>query len=91
MFWQQAWVWLALGVVLGIAETILPGFILLGFAVGAIVTGGLVWGGVLGTASLPIVLLVFAVASLLAWIGLRAVFGLPGNKPKIWDKDINDQ
>lgn len=90
MIWQHGWVWLVAGLVLGIAETILPGFILLGFAIGAVVTGLLVWGGVLGTAGLPWVLLVFALASLAGWYGLKTVFRTPGQKPKIWDRDIND-
>jgi membrane protein implicated in regulation of membrane protease activity len=88
MIWQQGWVWMVAGLVLAIAETLLPGFILLGFAVGAICTGVLVWLGVLG--GLPVTLLVFAVASGLGWWGLRRVFGRRGGKPKIWTRDINE-
>lgn len=33
------WVWVAAGLVLAILETLLPGFILLGFAIGAVLTG----------------------------------------------------
>ena len=90
MIWSIPWVWLAAGLVLGIAETLLPGWILLGFAIGAVLTGLFIWGGVLATAGLPVLLLVFALASLAAWLGLKQVFGTPGQKPKIWDRDIND-
>jgi membrane protein implicated in regulation of membrane protease activity len=87
---HQGWIWIVAGLVLGIAETLLPGFILLGFGIGAIVTGLLVWGGVLAIASPPVLILVFALASLAAWFALKRIFGLPGQKAKIWDRDIND-
>jgi membrane protein implicated in regulation of membrane protease activity len=87
---HQGWVWVVAGLVLGIAETILPGFILLGFGIGAVVTGLLIWGGVMAFASLPVMFLVFALASLVAWVVLKRVFGLPGQRTKIWHRDIND-
>ena len=36
------WVWMALALLLGLAEVLLPGFIFLGFAVGALVMTGVV-------------------------------------------------
>jgi membrane protein implicated in regulation of membrane protease activity len=90
MIWHMPWAWLAAGLLLAIAETILPGFILLGFAIGAVITGLCVWGGLLASAGLPALLLVFALASLAAWLALKQAFGIRGQKPKIWDRDIND-
>lgn len=89
MLWQEWWVWIAAGVVLGILEVMVSGFILLGFAAGGVLTGLLILLGVLGP-SLPWTLLAFALASLLAWAGLRALFGVRRNEVKIWHKDIND-
>ena len=36
--WQEWWVWGVAGVVLAILEVMIPGFILLGFAIGALLT-----------------------------------------------------
>ena len=66
-----------------------PGYVFLGFAIGAIVVGALLWLGVLG-AGWPLLALVFAVVSLIAWWGLRRVFGLRTGQVKIWERDIND-
>ena len=66
MLWQEWWVWMIAGAVLAILEILIPGFILLGFAIGAALTGLLLWMGVLG-GSLAVLILVFAVASLVAW------------------------
>ncbi len=89
MLWQQWWVWLTAAAVLGIAEVFLPGFVLVGFAIGATVVGILLWAGVLG-GSLPVLLLIFAVASLMAWLALRRVVGVRDGQIKIWDRDINE-
>lgn len=86
--WQEWWVWIAAGVVLAILEVVVSGYVLLGFAVGAVVTGVLTWAGLLGT-SLSVMLLVFALASLGAWLVLRKVFGLPKDNVKIIHHDIN--
>ena len=90
MLWQQWWVWIVAGIVLAILEVLAPGFILVGFAVGAVATGILLYLGVLG-ASLPVLLLVFAVMSLLTWLAFRKLFGLRRGQVKIWDEDINEQ
>lgn len=83
------WVWLAAALVLGIAEMLIPGFIFLGFAIGAAVVG-LALLGPLGFFSLPAILLIFAVVSLIAWLGLRKYFALPKGQVKTFDHDIND-
>jgi membrane protein implicated in regulation of membrane protease activity len=90
MIWQQPWIWIVAGLALGIAETLLPGFILLGFAIGAVLTGALLWLGVLASAPVALVLLVFAVGSALGWLILKRLFTRPGQGPKIWRRDIND-
>lgn len=89
MLWQEWWVWMIAGAVLGILEVVIPGFILLGFAIGAALTGLLLWAGVLG-GSLAALLLVFAVASLIAWLVLRKVAGIRRGQVKVWNHDIND-
>ncbi len=89
MLWQTWWVWMVAGVVLAILEVMVSGFVLLGFAVGAVLTGLLILLGLLG-ASLSWILLAFALASLVAWAVLRAVFGVRRDEVKIWHKDINE-
>ena len=89
MLWQQWWIWMIAGAVLGILEVVIPGFILLGFAIGAALTGLLLWAGILGS-SLSVLVLVFAVASLIAWLVLRKVVGVRHGQVKVWDHDIND-
>jgi membrane protein implicated in regulation of membrane protease activity len=89
MLWQEWWIWMIAGAVLGILEVVVPGFILLGFAIGAGLTGLLLWVGILGS-SLSVLLLVFAVASLVAWLVLRKVAGVRRGQVKVWNHDIND-
>jgi membrane protein implicated in regulation of membrane protease activity len=89
MLWQQPWVWVAGGVVLAGLEMLVPGFFLLGFALGAVLVGVMLWVGLLGS-SLPALLMVFAVASVVAWVVLRRVVGVRKGQVKIWDRDIND-
>ena len=84
----SGWFWLVAAFVLGAAETILPGFILLGFGIGAFLTGVALFLGLI--ASPAALLLTFAVGSALGWYLLRRIFTQPGQKPKIWHKDIND-
>ncbi|MFN6951786.1 MAG: NfeD family protein [Albidovulum sp.] len=89
MFWQLWWVWMIAGAVLAILEILVSGFVLLGFAIGAALTGLLLWIGILG-GSLATLILVFAVASLIAWIVLRRAAGVRQGQVKVWDRDIND-
>jgi inner membrane protein len=87
--WVEWWAWVVAGFALGVLEVISPGYIFLGFALGALLVGALVALGVLGT-SLPVMLAVFAVASLVAWVVLRATMGVRKGQVKRWDRDIND-
>jgi membrane protein implicated in regulation of membrane protease activity len=88
MMWNVWWVWIVAGFALGVLEILAPGYIFLGFAIGAIMTGVLLGFGVLGS-NLPLLLLVFAVLSLVAWFVLRRSVGVQ-DQVKIWHKDIND-
>ncbi len=89
VLWQEWWVWIVLGVTLAVAEVMLPGFILLGFAIGAAIVGLLLLIGLLGS-NLYVLILIFALASLIAWIALRRLVGVRKGQVKIWDRDIND-
>lgn len=89
MWWQLGWVWVVAGIILAGLEVLMPAFVFLGFAVGAVVVGLLIWVGFLGP-NLAVLLLIFAVVSLAAWLALRKVFGLRHGQVKIWEKDIND-
>lgn len=83
------WAWLAAALVLAILEVLAPGFIFLGFAIGAAVVGLMV----LGPASLlsaPMLLLMFAAFSLVAWLLLKRFFSMPSGQVKTFDHDIND-
>jgi membrane protein implicated in regulation of membrane protease activity len=82
------WVWLSAALALATLEVIVPGYIFLGFAVGAALLGLILL--IVPIASLPIILVIFAVLSLGAYLAMRRIFGLPGQKPKVWDRDIND-
>jgi membrane protein implicated in regulation of membrane protease activity len=92
--WAAWWVWGVAAVLLAIAEVLVPGFVLLGFAVGAgVVALLLLVGGPLAVwlgGSLPVLLLVFAVVSLVAWLGLRRWVGVYRGQVKTFDRDIND-
>ncbi len=88
-FWLTWWVWLAAALALGILEVALPGFIFLGFAIGAAITGILLVIPVLAP-NLPVLLLIFATLSLIAWLVLRRMFALPHGQVRTFDHDIND-
>lgn len=81
------WAWVAFGLILAILEVVVPGFIFLGFAIGAVLVGL-----VLLVAGLPALwaLLLFAILSLLAVVGLRRGFGHRGRDTRIIRHDIND-
>jgi membrane protein implicated in regulation of membrane protease activity len=89
MLHEQWWVWMSAALLLATAEVIIPGWIFLGFAMGALVMGALLLIGVAGL-SLPITLVIFAVLSLLSYIGLRWMFGLKTGQVTLFDRDIND-
>lgn len=87
--WTTWWVWVAGGLVLGILEIFAPGFFFLGFAIGAVVMGVIVATGLLPlTGGWALVL--FAVLSLLAYIGLRATSKRGRDQVKVIRHDINE-
>jgi membrane protein implicated in regulation of membrane protease activity len=88
--WHVWWAWIVAGFALAVVEVLIPGFFFVGFAIGAVVTGILIGTGVLADAGLPLLLLVFALVSLVAWIATRAVLGKRTGQVKIWDRDINE-
>lgn len=81
------WAWAAFALVLAILEVLAPGFVLLGFAIGAALVSVLVWLNV--GQSLIWLSLLFAVASLVAWLVLRSVFQLKTGQVRTFDEDIN--
>jgi len=91
MLWAQWWVWAVAGLVLGLLEVALPGQILLGFGIGALATAGVVFvAGPVGVPGLPVLLVIFALASGLGWFVLRRAFAGRHRRAKVWDRDIND-
>ena len=89
MWWSIWWVWIAAGFLIGGLEILAPGYIFLGFAIGAVVTGILLGLGVL-TGGPALLVLTFAICSLVAWIALRRTMGVREGQVKVWDRDIND-
>ncbi|OYX25918.1 MAG: hypothetical protein B7Z10_04835 [Rhodobacterales bacterium 32-66-7] len=83
------WAWVVFGFALGVLEVLVPGFIFLGFAIGAVMTGIFVGLG-LAPSGVPMLFLVFALSSLVAWLVLRRVVGVRKGQVKVWDHDIND-
>lgn len=74
-FWSQWWVWGVAAVALAVGEVILPSYILLGFGIGAAVVALLLLIGLPLAASWQVMVLVFAVISLLSWIGPAPLAG----------------
>ena len=89
-WYNEWWIWMAAGLVLAIAEMLIPAWIFLGFAVGAFAMGVMIALGIGSGLSLAWALVVFAVLSLNAYIGLRQLFGIRRSQVKVWDRDIND-
>ena len=85
--WAIWWIWLSAALILAILEVFVPGFIFLGFALGAVVVSLLLLLPI--TIGLPALLAVFAVLSLIAWWGMRRVFGLRGGQVRVIHDDIN--
>ncbi|GAA0305023.1 MULTISPECIES: NfeD family protein [Rhodovulum] len=82
------WVWLTAAVLLAILEVLAPGYVFVGFAIGAAAVGLGLWLGL--SAGWPWLVLIFALVSLAAWLGLRAVLGVRKGQVKVWDRDINE-
>lgn len=88
--WTIWWVWVVAGVVVGMLEVLVPGFIFLGFAIGAGLTGMLVLAGI-APGNVALLALVFALLSLVSWLILRRSVGVTKGQVKIWKEDINDR
>lgn len=88
--WSVWWAWALAAVALAIFEIFAPGFILLGFAIGAGVVALLLAAGLPMAGSVPALLLLFSLFSLVAWFVLRRVTGVREGQVKIWDRDINE-
>lgn len=82
------WAWICIALVLGVVELLVPGFIFLGFAIGALVMAGVV--AVFAGINVPALLAIFAILSLLAWIGLRIAFRHQSSGARIVTRDINE-
>ncbi len=90
-FWSLWWVWIVGGLLLAILEVLAPAQIFLGFAVGAVGVGLALLVGVPGLAtSVPMMLLIFAVFSLIAWLLIRRAVGVRKGQVKVYDHDINE-
>lgn len=87
--WALWWVWACAALGLAIAEVLAPGFVFLGFAIGSAAVSVLLLGSGMAL-SLPLLLLIFAGASLAGWLVLRRMFRLPGGQVKTFNHDIND-
>jgi membrane protein implicated in regulation of membrane protease activity len=89
------WVWAAIAVALGIAEMLIPGYVLLGFAASAVLMA-------LGLALIPIavaptlqslfvLLILWAALALLAWWALSRLLGARiRSRSADDDDDVND-
>lgn len=82
------WVWICAGLVFGVIELLAPGFIFLGFAIGALAMAVFVF--VLPATNVPALLAMFAILSLIAWIGLRLIFRRQSSGTRIVKRDINE-
>lgn len=88
MLWHEWWVWAAGAIALIILETMIPGFVFLGFAIGAACVALLVLIG--PSIGLPALLVVFGAVSVVAWLIMRRAFGVREGQSKSFDKDINE-
>lgn len=89
LLWTEWWVWMSGALILATLEVLIPGYIFLGFAIGAGVMGLLFLLGI-SAKGLALTLVIFAVLSLISYIGMRKYFGLKTGQVKIWDTDVND-
>jgi len=87
--WSTWWLWAAAALLLAIIEVLAPGFVFLGFAIGAAAISLILLNTGMSV-SLPMLLLIFAALSLVAWLILRRVFARPHGQVKNFDHDIND-
>ena len=91
MWWSLWWLWLVAALVLAILEVVAPAQIFLGFAIGAGGVGLALLLGIPGLGgSIPAMILLFAVLSLVAWLVIRRAVGVRKGQTKVFDHDIND-
>ncbi|WP_147110344.1 hypothetical protein [Tateyamaria sp. syn59] len=90
--WSIWWAWIVAALIFAFIEVFVPAFVFLGMAVGAVVVGVALGFGALGWigAGLPALLLLFAVSSVAAAVGLRSVIGVRRGQVRIVERDIND-
>jgi membrane protein implicated in regulation of membrane protease activity len=91
MMWSVWWVWIVGALLLAILEVLAPAQIFLGFAIGAAGVGLGLLVGIPGLGgSVPVMLLVFAILSLVAWLALRPLMGIREGQVKHFEHDINE-
>lgn len=87
--WALWWVWIAAALLLAMIEIVLPGFLFLGFAIGAALVGlVLILAPLL--LGLPLLLVIFAALSLIAWLALRRIFSFRHGQVRRVHNDVND-
>ncbi|MBQ1203906.1 MAG: hypothetical protein IIX61_08960 [Loktanella sp.] len=89
VLWAEWWVWMSGALILATLEVLIPGYIFLGFAIGAALMGLLILFGISAT-GLALTLVIFAILSLLSYLGLRRYFALRKGQVKVWETDINE-
>ena len=82
------WMWICIALALGVIELLVPGFIFLGFAIGALLMASIV--AIFAGISVPALLALFAILSLIAWIALRMGFRKQSSGARIVTRDINE-
>ncbi|HEY9039139.1 MAG TPA: hypothetical protein VIN05_09400 [Roseovarius sp.] len=87
--WALWWVWMAAALLLAMVEIVLPGFLFLGFAIGAALVGLLLIAAPL-LLGLPLLLVLFAALSLIAWAVLRRVFSFRHGQVRRVHDDVNE-
>ena len=87
--WSIWWLWAAAALLLAIVEVLAPGFVFLGFAIGAAAVSLILLNTGLSL-GFPMLMLIFAALSLVAWLIMRRVFARPHGQVKTFDHDIND-
>ncbi|NHQ74788.1 hypothetical protein HAT86_09980 [Roseovarius gahaiensis] len=85
--WTSWWVWLAAALGLAILETLIPGYVFLGIAIGAAMMALIV--ALPLSIGLAAILAIFAVLSLVAWLILRRVFRARNDQSRVIHDDIN--
>lgn len=85
----SGWLWIIAGLLIALAELVLPGWFLLGIGLSTLAMGVLILVGV-WTGSLPAALVITALMSGVAWLLLsRFARGSRGTQ-RVWHRDIND-